>query len=245
MGGPSSEAEPSAEAVRRAARALGLPDAGGTRHRLVLCCDFDGTLARPDLCNATLERFADGAWLEVEERWLRGELSSREALRLQYDSVRATPEELGRLYDDAGLAAGFDEFLRWSRERGFPFYVLSDGLDIYIRHTLERLGLGDLPYFANRAEPHEGGLRLSFPHHDANCARCGACKCAFVLALRPHAERIVFFGDGLSDTCAAARADIVYARDRLAEIRDREGLPYRPFEDFRGVAEELGADLGE
>lgn len=244
MTGPDSQAAPSPEAVRRAARLLGLPDVGGPRYRLVLCCDFDGTLARPDLCNATLERFADATWLEVEERWLRGELASHDALRLQYDSVRATPEELARLYDAANLAAGFEDFLAWARDRGYPLFILSDGLDIYIRHTLGRLGLADVPFFANRAEPHEGGLRLSFPHHDASCARCGACKCAFLLALRPHVERIVYFGDGLSDTCAAARADLVYARDRLAEIRDREGLPYRPFEDFRGVREELEAAFG-
>jgi hypothetical protein len=41
------------------------PDGGSPGERLLVVCDFDGTVCRVDMGNALLERFAEG-WEEID-----------------------------------------------------------------------------------------------------------------------------------------------------------------------------------
>jgi 2-hydroxy-3-keto-5-methylthiopentenyl-1-phosphate phosphatase len=52
-------------------------------------------------------------------------------------------------------------------------------------------------------------------------------------------ERLVYLGDGISDRCAAQMADLVFARDGLAEYLLERRVPFVPFADFVGVRREL------
>ncbi len=45
----------------------------------------------------------------------------------------------------------------------------------------------------------------------------------------------VVLGDGTADRCAAARADLVYARGKLPRYCEELGVPYRGFESFDEV----------
>ena len=47
----------------------------------ILFIDFDGTISKRDVIDQILEEFADDRWLEVEERWVKGEISSRQRLK--------------------------------------------------------------------------------------------------------------------------------------------------------------------
>lgn len=232
---------PSEPSIERAARALHRLFETRQRAPLAVCCDFDGTIALPDLCNATLETFGKPEWIEVEKRWIGGEIPSQEALRLQFATVEATPSALHAFYERAGVAEGFVEFVHELRRTGTPILALSDGLDLYIRQVLARLRLEDLPYVANHAECARGGIEIAFPHRDTACRQCGACKCAYVLALRRRADHIVYVGDGLSDCCASAHADVVYAKDRLLDALRSLGRPFREFAGFRALARDLAA----
>ena len=229
---------PSHASVERAGLLLGL-SGESRRLRLAVCCDFDGVIADPDLCNATLEQFGDPRWIEVERRWLNGEMPSHQALREQFETVSATEDDLARFFDSAPVAHGFPRFVKRTRERGGLLVVLSDGLDIYISRVMRRLGLHDVPFFANHAERVGGRISLTFPFSDFDCDRCGVCKLSFVMALKRSAEIVVYIGDGLSDVCASRCADIVYAKDHLARVRAEEDLPFRPFEGFDRVSADL------
>jgi len=54
--------------------------AGILRLRMLFLVDFDGTVAPTDTVDALLERFADPEWRRLEERWVRGEISSRQCM---------------------------------------------------------------------------------------------------------------------------------------------------------------------
>ena len=55
----------------------------------------------------------------------------------------------------------------------------------------------------------------------------------------------MFVGDGLSDRCAAPRADVVYAKDDLMEFCVARGIAARPFMTFEDVARGEGLVLPE
>ena len=48
---------------------------------------------------------------------------------------------------------------------------------------------------------------------------------------------MVFVGDGISDRYAAAYADVVFAKDKLAAFCDDASIPYTPYDTLAAVAE--------
>jgi 2-hydroxy-3-keto-5-methylthiopentenyl-1-phosphate phosphatase len=125
-----------------------------------------------------------------------------------------------------------------------PFVLASGGLDIYIRPALELLPpalVDGLEIRANHADHVEGGLALSFPYRHAPgaCGTCGSCKGAVVKELKAKGRKVIAVGDGNADRCMARVADVVYARGRLLEWCEREGVPCEPFEALDSVAERV------
>jgi 2-hydroxy-3-keto-5-methylthiopentenyl-1-phosphate phosphatase len=193
--------------------------------------DFDGTIALDDTTDLLLERFADPAWREVEADWVAGRIGSRECLARQIDLVRAAPEAVDALANDAAFDPGFPAFVRYCQNHDIPVTVVSDGLDRVAQTVLARAGV-ELPLLANRLEwLGEDRWRLTFPYAVADCrSRAGHCKCV-ALTETPYALRFLI-GDGRSDFCAAESADLVLAKGKLAEHCRTAALPHIPFADF-------------
>jgi 2-hydroxy-3-keto-5-methylthiopentenyl-1-phosphate phosphatase len=121
---------------------------------------------------------------------------------------------------------------------GMPFYVVSNGLDSFIRPVLgDRVS--DRYLYANRAVWRGPRLAVEWPYpcSPVLCAAdCGLCKPTVMRWLTPPGQQSVLVGDGVTDMAAARRADVVIARDRLAEQMTAVGKPFYPFDDFHDVA---------
>ncbi|WP_342359530.1 MtnX-like HAD-IB family phosphatase [Terrarubrum flagellatum] len=195
--------------------------------------DFDGTISLSDTTDLLLQRFADKAWLAVEESWERGEIGSRECMVRQIDLVRATPAELDAFIDGVALDPHFTAFARLCERLGVPLMVVSDGLDRVVRTALGRAGL-DLPVRANRLESlGEDRWRLSFPHASDDCrALSGHCKCRTMASARSFD---ILIGDGRSDFCGAGQVDMVFAKSKLVAHCREQNLPHTAFHDFSDV----------
>ena len=207
--------------------------------RKLVFCDFDGTVALEDVGDRLFQALAYDSWREPVERWKRGEISSRECLEIECSGVRASPEEIEDFLRSFELDPTFPSFVRHCRDEGIPLYILSDGLDFYIRYLLKRYGLEDVPFFSNRLRFSDGRLIPEFPYFVPSCGRCGNCKVAHIRRLRREGDLVVHVGDGLSDRFAAEEADVVFAKGELLEYCRSTDLPCRPFRDFRDVQEAL------
>jgi 2,3-diketo-5-methylthio-1-phosphopentane phosphatase len=200
--------------------------------------DFDGTIAPVDTTDLLLERFADPAWLDIEEEWKAGRIGSRECMVRQIDLVRATPAEMDAFIASVEIDPGFRGFVDTFRRPGHSLFVVSDGLDRTIRSVLGRDGI-DIPYFANHLQWRGGDRwRLAFPHAKSACtALAGNCKCTFADGW-PRELNIVV-GDGRSDFCLAERADLVLAKGALLGHCRESDLLHYGFESFDEATELL------
>jgi 2-hydroxy-3-keto-5-methylthiopentenyl-1-phosphate phosphatase len=200
--------------------------------------DFDGTIAPSDTTDMLLERFAGPAWLDIEEDWKSGRIGSRECLVRQIDLVRASEAEMDAFIGEVAIDPGFASFARLCQRLGHEVMVVSDGLDRTIKSVLARHGL-DLPYYANHLEWRGGDCwRLTFPHARSQCqSLSGNCKCRFTEG-EPRQLRIVV-GDGRSDFCVAARADLVLAKGALVAHCQARSLPHFAFDDFNEASLQL------
>ena len=216
----------------------------------VVFSDFDGTITRLDVTDEILEQFADPAWREVEARWQRGEIGSRECFERQAALVRASVEQLNALIDAIPVDPGFAEFYRALKARRIPFYILSDSFDYVIRRVMKRVGAdGELRngrhLFSTGLELEAGCMRAIFPHSNHGCKHgCATCKPAIIRRVRKKQQPVIFIGDGLSDRFAVEVADVVFAKHELLAYCRERGVACRPFETFGDVQKEL-ADILE
>jgi 2-hydroxy-3-keto-5-methylthiopentenyl-1-phosphate phosphatase len=209
--------------------------------KLFIACDFDGTITRNDTLHLIVARYGErGLWEAIEPRLRAGEVTLEQAMQEEFASVRATPEQVRELVlAEAGLRAGFPEFVAWAHDRGHRLVVLSSGFRSVIDAVLERWGLGHLEIASHEARFTPEGSRLLWADRGERCAVCGRnCKRDDVRRRRAG-EALVLIGDGVSDRCVARMADVVFARAHLARDLELDGVPFIPFEDFHRVREEL------
>lgn len=217
----------------------------------VVFLDFDGTVSRADVVDAILERYAAPEWLRVEEEWRAGRIGSRECLRRQMALVRGAPADVDALVDAIGIDEGLGALLEVCGAAGAQAHIVSDGFDYCIRRLLRlappaaQAAVLAVQVRASHLEPAEGGgWRTAFPFPAEPCAHgCATCKPAVMRELTPDGCAVVFVGDGLSDRYAAAAADLVFAKDKLAAYCVQHGIVHTPFHGLADVAVDLKARL--
>ncbi|MBS1797411.1 MAG: HAD-IB family phosphatase [Acidobacteria bacterium] len=216
----------------------------------VMFLDFDGTIAEEDVIDRILGEFADPRWLDVEDRWLRGAIGSRECLRRQFALVRAAPARLDAFLATLRLDEGLPFLLRVCADAGIPVHIVSDGFEYYIRRLLRAAAippelLEDVRVWANRLEPAGGDRwRTRFPYFAEPCRDgCATCKPGVMKFVNRHGAPGIFVGDGLSDRFAARAADVVFAKKKLSAYCLENRIPQTAFAGLRQVAESLDAAL--
>jgi len=203
---------------------------------LRVCVDFDGTAAREDVTDAVLERFAAPEWRAIEAAWLSGEIDAATCMRRQIALVEAPMTALEAFLERMELDPGFPKFATWCRDAGIPLAIASDGVEDFARRILARHGLGEIPIFANRLVLDAGRYALAQPWRSPGCpAGSGVCKCAVVAGGETARSVLAYVGDGRSDQCVAARADLVFAKDGLAEHCRERGIAHRTWTRFDDV----------
>ena len=195
-----------------------------------IVCDFDGTITRTDVIDSILQRFAEPSWEAIENEWQAGSIGSRECLSRQLALVKATPNELLGFFDSIEIDPDFPDFVDHAIGLGASFEVVSDGIEQGIARILARHYVSLLPILANRLRQLDhDSWRIDFPHASDACrAASGNCKCKSP----PSTKRVLVIGDGQSDMCVAATADFVFAKDRLAEHCERNGIAHARFDSF-------------
>lgn len=196
--------------------------------RLVL--DWDGTVTERDTLWTVLDAFGDpDVFARVEGALLRGELSFREVIELEFASVTAPIEDVvGFLLGEARVRSGLRELVREFRP-----LVLSSGFHELIEPLLAREGVV-VEVRANRLDPRRDGWRVLWRDPEP-CPVCGdLCKRR---SLPPGP--LAYAGDGYSDRCAALAADRVFARDGLADWLSDKGVPFEPLDGLYELAATL------
>ena len=206
----------------------------GSTIAIEVVCDFDGTIARPDTVDEILAALADAQWRDVEERWRRGEIDSRECMARQIPLIRGGWAAIERFLDErVALEPSFAGFAAWCAGRGIALRIASEGIDRVIRHLLARERVTVDSLWASRLEEQAGGgLALDFSHA-SGATHCGAALCKCELFDRsPLRPMRILIGDGRSDFCAARRADAVFARALLLDHCRAERIRAIAFESF-------------
>ncbi|WP_445114941.1 MtnX-like HAD-IB family phosphatase [Acinetobacter sp. WZC-1] len=200
-----------------------------------ILCDFDGTISLTDTTDQLLEHFAQPGWQEIEQQWLQGHIGSKLCLQQQIALLDMSVNELHQCLDRIEIDPGFMELVKITTQFQIPLTIVSDGMDLVIRHILKKHHLQHLPVIANRlVQTAERTWQLEFPNENANCiSQSGTCKCK--VAQQYPREHIILIGDGRSDFCLAAAADYVFAKKSLIQHCREHHIPHTAFSGFSDI----------
>jgi 2,3-diketo-5-methylthio-1-phosphopentane phosphatase len=217
------------------------PDCFQAAAETVVFCDFDGTITLIDATDAVLEAFALPAWQDWEQRWVNGEITSQECLSRQVELIKADRDILVQFAADLPIDEGILTLDRRCAELNIPLTIVSDGLDLLIEAVLRRHDLLHIPVFSNHLRWNEKGIpSLSFPFTVQECeSGAGTCKCALTFPWDRASGRTIYIGDGRSDQCVSARIQTVFAKGKLKNWCETQGITYVPFETLTDVAERI------
>ncbi|MDD5136850.1 MAG: MtnX-like HAD-IB family phosphatase [Candidatus Omnitrophica bacterium] len=202
----------------------------------VVFFDFDNTITTIDVIDDMLERFSgDGRWKELEERWRREEIGSRECLKGQVEGIRIAKENLDNYLSTIKIDPYFKKLLKFLRSRNIPALIVSDNFEYIIKKILKRNGISDVDIYSNRLSVCDGRLDPAFPFTNEECGDCANCKKERVVSGKKDGALAVYIGDGRSDLCAAKESDIVFAKDYLKETLEKEKKPCVPIGGLKDV----------
>jgi 2,3-diketo-5-methylthio-1-phosphopentane phosphatase len=203
---------------------------------LIVVIDFDGTLTLRDVGDEICERFAPPAWRDLDDAWVRNEITLPEAQRRMWAMVRATREAATKHALAVGQRRpGLHTLSAEVAARGGELWLASGGFDFYIEALLGEETAAFAKRFSNRAYFDGDRVSLEFPHAELACGRCAVCKGRVCRLARSAANRVVFVGDGSSDRCAAGEVDELFAvRDGI--LHNHAGDRARPFTSLDEVA---------
>jgi 2-hydroxy-3-keto-5-methylthiopentenyl-1-phosphate phosphatase len=210
--------------------------------KVAILCDFDGTVTVEEVSTSLLDRYSRRDWREADRDLFAGRMTLRQAMEREFGLLRASKEEMERFVSEVHLRAGFRELVAAARRHRAPLVIVSEGLDFYIRAFLEDKGI-DVEYRTNRAVFTRNGIAMKHPFSDAGCDRCGTCKKAQLALFKRKGYTTVYIGDGVSDRCPAAHADLLFARNGLLRYCRKERLRCVPYEDFTDVLRVLEGSL--
>ncbi len=204
--------------------------------KTVYFVDFDHTISKKDVWDAIARMSNPTEWRRLIDRYLKGELKSQDCNRMLAEMVTATEPEAREVVMSIGIDPTFHEFVKFVDEQNAEMMILSDGYDYYIKMLLETEGLSGIPYYCNRMEWKESGVRVEFPLNRDDCdIGMAHCKCQHITGRDDI--RSVYIGDGQSDICASQKCSTVYAKRDLLKYFQSNNLLHHPFDSFLDIIE--------
>ncbi|MFJ7828118.1 2-hydroxy-3-keto-5-methylthiopentenyl-1-phosphate phosphatase [Psychrobacillus sp. NPDC096623] len=216
--------------------------------KLVIFCDFDGTITNQDNIMAIMKKFAPPEWIPIKDDILGQRISIRDGVAKMFSllPIESKDEIISFVRQQAIIRDGFSEFVSFTKKHDIPLYIVSGGIDFFVHNLLEPFG----PFagvYCNESDFSKETIHIEFPYScDEQCTSqgCGCCKPSIIRTLLHQDAVSVVIGDSITDLEAAKLGDIIIARDFLIEKCEELNIPYEPFENFHDVIEIIEPKLG-
>lgn len=205
--------------------------------KILVQCDFDGTIALEDASFMILDAFTGDSWRQLFKDYQEGKITVGRFNADAFSRVRADRESLLEVIrEKVNIRPGFSELLACCRRKGFRFVIVSNGLTLYIDQILRNNGITGIEVFAAETEFHPEGLRVRHKGPDGSYLDADV-KASFIDYFLSEGYRIVYIGDGSSDVAPATKSQYVFAIDSLLENCRKKNIECTPFSDFHQVVE--------
>ncbi len=209
--------------------------------KIMVQCDFDGTITEDDISSIFLDEFADGNWRQLWDEYQAGKITVGAFNSRAFAMVKADRQTLlDYMYTEGKvkIRPGFHEFISYCRKQGLRFVIVSNGLNFYIEAILKDAGIKDIEVFAAENHFSPEGMRVAYIGPDGRQLN-GGFKETYTGYFLGQGYRVIYLGNGASDLYPARRAHYVFATGDLRRRCESLKLDCTPFNNFNDVLERL------
>lgn len=209
--------------------------------KILIQCDFDGTITEDDVSFMLLDAFAKGDWRAIYKEYSDGKITVGEFNERAFALVRASKKAmLNYLNGKVIVRRGLKQFVELCTQKTFRLVIVSNGLDFYVRRILEDNGLENMEYHAAETRFHANRLQVRYVGPDGNTVDA-EFKDKYVNQFINEGYLVVYIGNGSSDVSAAAGSHQIFATESLLEHCQRTGLTCIPFTSFLEINQVLSS----
>jgi 2-hydroxy-3-keto-5-methylthiopentenyl-1-phosphate phosphatase len=209
--------------------------------KTLIQCDFDGTITEDDASFYLLDAYAEGDWRSILQQYKEGRITVGEFNTRAFAMIKQDEATLlSRLEVNVQIRPGFRELLDYCSYRGFRFVIVSNGLQFYIEAILRALGIKGIEVRAATNQFRTDGVQVQYIAPDGTVLQDGF-KEAYIKLFLSEGYRVVYVGNGTSDSYASRHAHLVFATGDLLAYYQRHDLPCVPFDDLTEVVNGLTA----
>lgn len=204
--------------------------------------DFDGTITRQDIGEHMFLKFGDPDEANaIIKRWIDEEINSRESWKLLCNTIKKFDQSaFDEFIKTIEIDKTFHKFSEFCSVNNIEIFVLSDGLDYYIKRFLALHGIDNLKFFSNHMNLDDNGkIYPTFPYTDEECDRCANCKRNHIIQNSAESDYTFYIGDGYSDTCPVQYVDFIFAKKSLLKFCETNRISYYPFNSFNDVIDRM------
>lgn len=210
----------------------------------IFISDFDNTISEKDFYWILLDDYIGEEGVDFYKAWKKTKKIGTEFLNQVFAMYRLTDEEYLEALDKVRMDKDLEKVVAHVTEKGGDFHLCSAGFDLYIQHALARRGLEHLSLHTNKGIFKDGTFimtpdKASRFYSDVY----GIDKEKVALYYKAQTEKLYFAGDSEPDYWAARHGDVIFAKEELAAILDKEGRAYYPYEDFADILKYLEAGV--
>ena len=207
--------------------------------KILVQCDFDGTITEEDVSFLILDAFADGSWRNMLQEYKEGRITVGSFNRRAFNMVREGKESLQRFVrEKARIRQGFPELLDYCRQKGFRFVIVSNGMEFYIKSILDSLGIDGVEVFAAAAEFKPEGIVASYIGPDGTELQ-NEFKKAYTRRFLEDGYRVIYIGNGASDITSARLAEHIFATDTMLAKCRQANINCNSFSNLNEVVKGL------
>ena len=200
--------------------------------KILVQCDFDGTVTKDDISFMLLDAFAKGDWRAINKLYSDGKITVGEFNERAFGLVKTTKKTmLDYLKDRVIVRPGFKSFVELCQKKEIRLVIVSNGLDFYIKQILKDIGLAGLEYHAAETRFYSTGLIVRYIGPDGSVVDAGF-KDNYVDQYLNEGYQVIYIGNGTSDLTAARGCHQVFATESLLERCQRTGVTCIPFNSF-------------
>ncbi|RBW69509.1 2-hydroxy-3-keto-5-methylthiopentenyl-1-phosphate phosphatase [Bacillus taeanensis] len=204
----------------------------------VIFCDFDGTITKKDNIVMLMKQFAPPEWDELKDKVLSQEISIQQGVGKMFSLLPTSKKQeiTNYVLEHAEIREGFEEFVAYTNKQSIPLYIVSGGIDFFVKPMLESFEINGNIY-CNESDFTGEKIKIIWPHScDEHCDNdCGCCKPSIIRQFDSENYERIVIGDSITDLAGAKLADHVLAREFLLEKCQSLNLPHTSFETFFDV----------
>lgn len=202
-------------------------------------CDFDGTITEEDMGFLLLDSFASEDWRRLLTEYREDRMSVGRFNTRAFAMVRADRQTLLKFVrSKVKIRAGFRQLLTYCRRKGFRFVIVSNGLVFYIEGILRHIGIDNIDILAAQTNFGPEGVEAKYIGPEGNEIQDGF-KEVYTKLFLSRGYRVVYIGNGTSDTSPARQAHHIFATGELLTYCKQTNLDCTPFTNLNDVVSGL------